>query len=209
MKQVRWNQPFHRPAVFTASVMMLVGWILPTDLLAVPITYTEQTVTDGSLDGTAYSLKSTTITFVGDTGNVTSIGGTFSNAIGTVSVTVTGVGTDTFTDSMEVLVGQGVMLAGIRDVTLNTDVIVTFGGISFSTYDLTTAIGPITGATVIISLNTAFGTSGGNLIFTREGVATSIFTATLTGAVPEPTSLSLFGLGLVGLATLRRKFSQS
>ncbi len=208
MKQVMWSQTVGRPAVYLAFLMVLVGWILPADLLAVPITYTEQTVTDGFLLGTQYSFGSTTITFSGDTGNVTGSLGTFTNAIGTATVTVAGVGTDTFTDSIEVFFIQGLGQAGIRDLSNNTNIIDTFGGPPFLGYTLSTAIGPITGANGSrTNVNIPFGTSSGVFVFTSASVP-STFTATLTGAVPQPTSLSLLGLGMlgmVGLRVLRRK----
>jgi PEP-CTERM motif-containing protein len=72
----------------------------------------------------------------------------------------------------------------------------------FSTYNLTTAIGPITGV-AFVTLNTAFDTSGGNLTFTSAEVA-STFTATLTSSVPEPTSLVLLGSGLFARVAMRR-----
>ena len=83
MKQALRSQTFGRPAVYLASLMVLVGSILPTDLLAVPITYTAQTVTSGFFGLTSYSDALTIIVFNGDTGNVVNQGGGFfTNASG-------------------------------------------------------------------------------------------------------------------------------
>jgi hypothetical protein len=139
---------------------------------------------------------------VSDTSGVTGGGGFFTNALGTFTVDVAGVGTATFTDSMFVFDNQGAIAAGVADTTQNGSVIDTFDA-AFGTYDLKTAIGPITN-TPFIRPDLTYGTTLGGLNIQSSGNST--FTATTGTTVPEPGSLALLGTGVVGLfGSLRRK----
>ena len=108
-----------------------------------PITFTETQNGIGSLGGTAFTNSLVTIVLTTDTSTITGGSGAFFD-IGPATVTVAGIGTATFTDTMEAVVSQGCPCAGISDET--TDLSVMFDTNSaFSTYDLSTAIGPLLG----------------------------------------------------------------
>src|SRR5690348_16425412 len=66
------------------------------------ITYTEQATATGSLGANSFTTALVTITFSGDTLNVTNpLTGIFRNMVGTATVTVAGIiGAATFTDTM-------------------------------------------------------------------------------------------------------------
>jgi hypothetical protein len=107
-----------------------------------PITFTETQNGIGSLGGKAFSAP-VTIVLTSDTSTITGGSGVFFD-IGPATVTVDGIGTATFTDTMEAAVSQGCPCAGISDET--TDLSVMFDTNSaFSTYGLSTAIGPLLG----------------------------------------------------------------
>jgi hypothetical protein len=161
------------------------------------ITYTESATATGSIGATNFTGALVTITFAGDTSNVSGASGLFTNPVGTATVTIGGIGTFAFTDSLVVFDNQPFSAVGISDATLN-DILDTFSDPPFSTYDLTTAIGPVTGLSGF-NAGSTYGTSGGGLVFSDMS-ADSTFAAT----VPEPGSLVLLGAGIAGLLMLRR-----
>ena len=158
------------------------------------IVVTETTMASGSLDGTAFTDALVTLTVIGNTTNVTG-GVPIFHLPGTATVSVAGVGTDTFTDNIQAVVNQTIQAAGISDISIDGAILFTFNS-GFSTYDLTTSIGPLSGASEFNL--TEFPTVGGTFNFTSVGDST--FTAKV--ATPEPGSLLMLSTGLLGLTGL-------
>ena len=158
------------------------------------ITYTEQATASGSLGGTAFTNALVTLTLVGDTSNVT--GTTFlTNSVGTFTLNVSGLGGGTFTDALWVFDNQTFSppAAGFG-LTAGGSILDTFDN-AFGAYGLVTPIGPITDSPFINS-GESFDTTAGAFIINSSGNST--FTAS-TGSVPEPVSVTLMGVGLLGL----------
>ncbi len=185
-----------KPATIIAALGVgITGALLgATSAFAVPITYTEQAVGSGSLDGVAFTGATVVLTMVNDTANV--IGGpTLFENIGTATVSVAAGAPETFTDTTEVFSAPAIPSVGFSDLTLGFDILDNVNS-TFATYDLTTAIGPITGAP-LISAGVSFPTDSGPFIL--YGVTGNVtFTASLA-AVSEPSALALLAAALAGL----------
>src|SRR5262249_31601432 len=153
---------------------------------AAPITYTESATVSGTLGGTPFS---GVITITG-TGNTTGVfnDGIFRNNV-SASFSISGDGSGTFTDAIQVFDNHAQAAAGFDDITLGQPSILDTFNSAFATYNLTTAIGPITGSS-FINPGLAFATTAGALVINTSGNST--FTAT---TVPGP----VVGAGLPGL----------
>src|SRR5262249_55923595 len=161
-------------------------------------TYTDQVVASGEffVPGASRTFTNAlvTLTLVGDTENVKLDSlGLFINTSGLFTVNVSGIGTATFTDpTMEVFVNQ-VLNQFVRPAAGSADrdgLLLDPLNSAFSTYNLTTAIGPISGASEIDPLS-GFGTTLGTLVLSSAGNST--FQAVTVPTVPEPSTLLLLG----------------
>jgi hypothetical protein len=166
-----------------------------------PILYTEQAVGSGTLGGVPFTNALVTVTFTGDTANVTG-GPLFLNTVGAETVTVAGIGTAAVTEPfLDAFDNQSTSGAGIGAGTSSSfapDILDTFNP-AFATYDLRSFIGPLSGIPAFnptITFSTSLGA------FNLQSVAgDSTFTA--TSPVPEPSGLALLGLGTAALAGWR------
>jgi hypothetical protein len=181
--------------------------------LAIPITYTETFTTSGSLGSVAFDDALVTLTLTGDTANVTSpVPGEFFN-LGTMTVRVGG-SSATFTDQMEAVsidasafVG-GDASVGLSDQTRDLAVGFARGGSVVASYDLRTAIDPVTGQGNGVEPSD-FPTTDGMLDFDAVGAPIIVtFSAAVPDAsasVPEPSELLLLVAGLIGMGSITRK----
>jgi len=168
-----------------------------------PITFTETQSGIGSLGGTSFNNALVTIVLTSDTSTITGSGIFYD--IGPATVTVAGVGTATFTDTMEVFSNQGNHAAGIEDAQPAMGDVLDVFNTAFDTYALNTAIGQLSGKPEG-SPGQSFPTSLGAFILTSSGNGDhpATFTATTVGSVPEPATLGLLTAG-IALFLIRRR----
>lgn len=182
---------------------------------AEPITYTLTTTATGTLGASTFTDASVTVTLTGNTSNI-AFGPSPLNVFlvnpGSATINISGLGTSTFTDSIEILSsfdtlvfgGKSAVVIAQLDNPAGTSVsgIAVEEGTAFFGYSLQGPFGPISGTGGAASgPANIFPTSAGNLQYTIQPpiLGPSTFTATV---VPEPTGMMLLGMGLLGLIGL-------
>jgi hypothetical protein len=180
---------------------------------ATAITYSLSTTASGSLGGSPFTNALVTVTLTGDTANIIPGPPPHTGVVvnpGTASVSVSGLGSGTFTDSIVIvdtlsdLSIFGVPAVLFLDNTTGTGIVLQTGS-AFSTYDLGDPFGPLTGTGGVASgssITPVFPTTAGDLTWAvGQSLGTSTFTAKAT---PEPEALLLAGSGLMAVLARRR-----
>jgi hypothetical protein len=176
-----------------------------TPSLATPINYIETaTGASGFLGPTAFTSATVTLTMNNNTTNVTENTSQtkpiFDN-VGTLTLSISsisGVATfnmDTFEASANQNTTGGNPAAGFGDVTANRAILFTENATQFGSYDLKSAIGPVTGTAFYFSASQQFPTNEGAFVLTSF---TSSASATFTATVPAP----VIGHGLPGFLAI-------
>ena len=176
-----------------------------------PVIYTVTTDSAyGDFNAVYFQDQPLTEIFTGDTSTIhadPTQSGVYRSASGTATITIGSLGTFTFTDPVSFIAVQNFAVpeAGLSDSTLT---LLATENPLFANYTGTTSIGPLSGH---ISLDGyPVETSGGTLVLDHASSDTSTFTAVVETAVtPEPSSIALFGTGLLGIAgVIRKRFAQ-
>jgi hypothetical protein len=184
--------------------IQIVLWAaLAGSMMASPITLTISTTAGGTIGNTALGDNTVTFTQITDT---TSSGSclnaiTCPGALNTNTVTISGVGTYTITDSTYFF-DNAAGAAGFYDNTLGETLADVFDG-AFSSYTFQTALGPIfnSGGADLTNIPT----SGGALTLTGNSLDATFQAVMGTSSAPEPGTLGLILIGALGLRALRSK----
>ncbi len=193
-------------ALKTAVLTTLLGIVGNASAM----TYTLQVTGSGNLGGTSFTNAPVTIVLAGDTTVILTMavaGSSYSYSLGTATVTVGGIGTQTFTDQMAIQVGYGAVW--FLDVTLGRTVLDTSNSV-YNTYSLAKCIGPLSGPSLAFA-DVLSSTTGGPFFFTG-GAYSATFTAAATtcpvgspciiapsdGASPQSQFVAISGTGTPG-----------
>jgi hypothetical protein len=162
---------------------------------ATPIIYTFSGIASGALGAHSFNNASFTITATADTSQITSLGAGIPDVPDTsAAISISGIGSGTFSISTINVDNQSIPAVGFSDPVQDLAILFVEDP-AFATYDLSTPIGPISGAVGAYNSGAQFATTAG--AFSFSSVSTATFQAT---PVPEPGTISLFALA--GLAHL-------
>jgi len=185
--------------VVALSFFAIGTWSVDAD--AFPITYIfEGTGVSGVFNDTEFNAGSFKVAIFGDTNNATTdaLGPINSNMPGTITLVAPEIGfnSGSFLDPLFVFVDPALELVGFGSDVLDSDLLDMFApGQGLTTYDLKSFFGPIPGSlTFAADMDLNIG------LLSIEDAGALTF-----AAVPEPGTLLLLGIGLVGIVGCRRK----
>jgi hypothetical protein len=184
-----------------ASVLVLPVVLLCAKAQADTITYIETATASGKLDGVKFADATVTFTGIGDSSLVSDGSGIYSLVL-PVSVTVAGVGSGEFKQTIDVVSNTNSSVAGFGDVTSNLAILFDENA-GLATFNLAEDLGPTSG-TPLFNAGQSFGTTDGALVL--NDVSDVSFEAIESSVPsPEPSTFVMLGTGMAGVMGMVRR----
>jgi hypothetical protein len=180
------------------AILSITTFILPTTLAA-GLTITHEGSGNGTLNGVPFATSDFVITAAGNVRESISVGWSMDHT--SASIRIVGLGEVDFISGSRTFVNNNTPLVGFGRPGFGGDLYNGPSNSALSSWDMQSSIGPIVGSGLLFQWDLAeMDTTGGILMFNSSYAST-----TFTAAIPEPSTLALTALALLGMSYRRRK----
>lgn len=179
----------------------------PGASFATTFLYKQEAVASGTFNGTAFTNAQVTLTGTADPAHIAKPDGPISTLSLPLFVSINGIGSGQFIDSIVAVFNFPSLLAGFGDSTLNLAIL--FTNVGTVPFDLSTPFTPTSGGSSYNS-GYSFSTTAGDFSITSANRSSFSITSTdAVPSVPEPATWAMLLAGFMGIGAVMRRRSVS